>query len=284
MSIPHAEAVPGGLTQSQVKDYLPHPQSHHVLYQVDLAQFVGPMDLLLFLIKRHDIDIFNIPIAKLCETYTQCLESMQALSIDVAAEFLFMAAELLLIKSKLLRPPVPQEGSDEDEDAGDPRAALVERLLAYQKFQAAAAELEALDRLDRDVFAPPADDTGMSQVAPRLRQTTVFSLVQAFNTLLQRQKPQERHKVVVEQVSVHKRMHALVQALTDQACVAFTKLFAEARDRLDLIVGFLAVLELTRLKLLRLMEDEHGALMLQSRFDEVEEAYARMQGDEPDFR
>ncbi len=252
---------------------------------MDLQAFAGPLDLLLFLIKRHELDIFDIPIAFMCSQYVACLDATANLSLDVAAEFLAMAAELMLIKSKVLLPPEPSAEDDEDAEVGDPRAELVERLLEYQKFQVAAQELGDRDRLGRDVFAAsPSAGEVVTPHSPRLKQASVFTLVHAFNAILKRHRPQERHRVVVEQVSVHKRMHAVVGMLAEHQLLSFAALFVGVTDRLDVIVNFLSVLELTRMKLLRLLEDDAGALMLQARFDLAEEAYDRLQGSQPDFQ
>lgn len=269
----------------QFKDYVPAPQSGHAMYQIDLARFAGPLDLLLFLIKRHEIDILDIPIAFICGRYLACVEGMQNLSMDVAAEFMAVAAELLHIKSKVLLPDLTSD-SETEEDDEDPRAALVQRLLEYQKFQQAAQGLDVLERLGRDVFAHPAQRSApeVEEAPRRLRPASVFTLLQAFHTILKRHKPVERHKVVVETVSVQKRMHSLIGRLTARATLSLTDLFADLADRLDVIVSFLAVLELTRMKLLRLVESEEGTLMLQSRFNDAEEAYDKLQGAEPDFK
>ncbi len=280
-------AVPvAELPAAALREYVPGPQSKHHLHQVKLEAFEGPLDLLLYLIRRHHLDIFDVPIAQICSLYADCLQDaqqLQRLSIDVAADFLGMAAELAQIKSKTLL-PVEEGVQAEDEDEGDPRLELVRRLLEYQKFQEAAASLGERHRLGRDVFAAPAAPVSLPSTAPRLRQASVFSLYKAFNGALQRQQRIEPHRVVVEEMSVQKRMEGLVERLLVQPLLGFAALLAAAPRRLDLIVCFLAVLELTRMKLLRLVEDDEGQLLLQARFADRRAADAVLQQSSADFR
>jgi segregation and condensation protein A len=270
---------------AQVRDYVPGPQSQHGLHQLKLQAFEGPLDLLLFLIRRHSLDIFDIPMGDICQLYASCLEDsagFAAVSIDVAADFLAMAAELAQIKSKTLLPVEPSDAVD-DEELEDPRIELVRRLLEYQKFKEAAGTLSGRPWLGRDVFASPAAPVSLPLASPQLRQASIFALVKAFNTVLQRQQREEPHRVVVEEMSVQKRMQGLVDRLGDQALLSFASLLEALSGRLDLIVCFLAVLELTRMKLVRLMEDEQGCLLLQARFDEVGAARKVVAGEDASY-
>jgi segregation and condensation protein A len=258
------------------KDYVPSAESAHALYQLELDGFEGPLDLLLFLIKRHQLDIFDIPMGFICSQYLDTLAMMQQLNIDVAAEFLFMASELVHIKSRMLLPQ--DKDVAEDDDEADPRAALVARLLEYQTYKDAADQLQELPHLNRDVFARAPEALPASQADKKLREVSIYSLVQAFNAVLKRQKPEVRHKVVVETVSMRKRMLYLIDSLGDSEAVLFTKLLEGIEDRLDVIVTFLAVLEMTRLKLLRIYESEEGQLYLHPRFEKPEMAVSRIAG------
>ncbi len=137
-------------------DFTPSQESHHALYQLSLDAYQGPLDLLLFLVRRQSLNIFDIPMAQICRDYLACLAQMEGLSLDVAAEFMAVAAELVAIKARMLLPRPPVAGEEGcDEEAGDPRAALVARLLEHQKSKQAAACLDGLPLLGRDVFAGP---------------------------------------------------------------------------------------------------------------------------------
>src|SRR5919198_649078 len=169
--------------------------------------FEGPLDLLLHLVKEHQLDLFDIPIARITESYLATLEAMRELDIDIAGEFLHMAAQLMLMKSKLLLPrtEVAEDAAEADPSAGvDPRAELVRRLLEYQKYKAAAEELSSHDLLDRDVFArrvrpatPPTPDgpEGLADVS-------VFKLIEALDRAVKNANPEVGHEVVTDRLSI----------------------------------------------------------------------------------
>ena len=206
---------------------------------------------------------------------------MENLNLDVASEFMYMSAELMYIKSRMLLPK-PEEVSEDEEV--DPRAELVRRLLEYQKYQAAADDLGGMLRLDRDVFAAPAEALPDPVAGTAMREVSVFALVHAFNAVLKRQKPELRHHVVLEQISVRKRMLLLVDLMIGKASLPFTELLGDQIvDKLQIIVTFLAILEMTRLRLLRLYESDEGVLYLQPRFDEPDMAIDRIAGIEEQF-
>lgn len=260
------------------RDYVPLPDSNHILYQVATPSFEGPLDLLLFLIRRHKLDIFDIPIAFMCSRYMEYLNLMDELNIDVASEFLFMAAELVHIKSRMLLPK-PSDGTPEEEV--DPRAELVRRLLEYEKFKTAAEDMDGLVRLGRDVFERPAEVVPRTpeQELGRLKEVSVMALVGAFADVLKRQKPEVRHKVLVETISLRDRMLALVTALQSQESMLFVDMVRLlGTRRIDVIVTFLAILEMTRLKLLRVYESDEGNLYVQPKEDVFDNAVERIQG------
>lgn len=258
------------------RDYVPSAESAHELYHIDIEAFAGPLDLLLFLIRRHQIDVFDIPIAFICGKYLDYVRMMEDLNIDVAAEFMFMAAELVHIKSKMLLPKPPSlEGDNEEED---PRAELVRRLLEYQKFKMGAESLAELPRHEWDTFGRPPEAIPEREGGAPLREVGVFALVQAFNAILKRQRPEVRHHVIMEQVSMRKRMYTLAQVLAGEASLRFEQAINPGSSRLEIIVTFLAVLEMTRLKLLRVYESDDGVLYLRARFDSVDVAYDRIDG------
>ncbi len=259
------------------RDYIPTPSSGHELHQLDLASYEGPLDLLLLLIRRHKLDIFDIPIAFICERYLACLDVMEDMQVDMASDFLLMASELLFIKSKLLVPVLAV--SDDAEEEGDPRAALVQRLLQYQQFKEAAEGFESLTWLGRDVFLREAENIPEAEGMPKLKEVSIFALVDAFSGMLKRQKPEVRHRVLMESVSVSKRMQALAYKLVGVEALPFFELFADYQhSRLELVTTFLAVLEMTKLHLMRLYESDTGELYVHPIFGEIDDALARIGG------
>lgn len=274
------DGVQLGLGLVLPKDYVPAAESAHALYQVELASFSGPLDLLLFLIKRHHLNVLDIPMAFVCARYLEALNLLQDYTLDVAAEFMFMASELLHIKSRMLLPRVEPEGGSNEEDL-DPRATLVARLLAYQTFKDAADNLHALPQLERDNFARAPE--AVTPPEARLREVDAMALVRAFDQVLRRQKPEVRHRVVVEQVPMRLRMHRVLELLAQNvtAPLRFEVVLREVQARVDLIVTFLAILELAKLKLLRIAVDEadqNASLYVMARFATAQEAQQRLAG------
>lgn len=268
----------GGEPLAIPKDYVPAAESAHALYQLQLEAFEGPLDLLLHLIRRHHLDIFDIPMAFVCARYVDYLDAMQDLNLDVAAEFMFMASELMHIKSRMLLPQAPSD--DDDEEEGDPRADLVYRLLAYQTFRAAASQMAQMPQLEREVFARPPQGAPMACEDSKLQVGQAMALTRAFGAALKRMAPTTSHKVVVEQVSMRLRM----QSLVDQLCVdlavplPFAQILHDIEQRLDAIVVFLAALEMARLKLLQVYISEHETLYIKARFASRQAAIERISG------
>ncbi len=257
-------------------DYVATAESMHALYQLQLGGFEGPLDLLLHLIKRHHVDIFDIPIAFICERYLEYLKVMEDLDIDVASEFLFMASELLHLKSRMLLPR--PEGETTEEEEVDPRAELVRRLLEYQKYKDVAERFGLLDRFGRDTFGREAEPAPPLEGEAPLKEVGLFALVKAFQGVLDRQKPEVRHQVMLEQVSVRQRIRVLVQRFESQEPTRFDKLLEDAHRRIDIVVTFLALLEMGKLKLLRIFQDEDGVIFVHPKFDDVSLAFARLEG------
>ena len=223
-------------------------------FRVHLPSFEGPLDLLLHLIREHRIDIFDIPIALIAEKYNQSLAKMAALDLDVAGEFLLMAATLAHIKSRLLLPRIEPagEGLEAGEEQGDPRAELVRRLLAYQKYREAARELAERDLLDREVFArrisaPAAADR---QQAP-LAEVPVYRLIEALDRVLRALEPRVGHEVVRDQLTLAAAMQSITARLAAPEPLTFLQLFEGQRTRGAVVVTFLALLEMVRLHLVR---------------------------------
>jgi segregation and condensation protein A len=223
--------------------------------RLQMPGFEGPLDLLLHLIREHELDIINIPIAFVTEKYLQYLGLMQQLNIDVAGDYLVMAATLAHIKSRLLLPSPPvEDDADLDEDELDPRADLIRRLLEYQKYKQVAEELAQRSVLGRDVFPRGAALEAAQGPAP-LEPVGLFQLLDAFQRLLDRAKTVLDHEVEFERLSITERINQLVDMLRGTAQLSFDDLFAGQCTKVELVVTFLALLEMTRLRLTKLHQD-----------------------------
>lgn len=223
-------------------------------YHVKLPTFEGPLDLLLHLVQEHELDIFDIPIAFLGKKFVEYILLMEELNIDIASEYLVMAATLAHIKSKMLLPTPPSGQDDDPAEELDPRAELVRRLLEYQKYRQAAEALGSSPVLGRDVFtrgtsAPEADGP-----AP-LQKYSVFKLFDAFQKILTRVEHNAEHTIDVDRISISERILQLTDRLKGEGIVAFDALFEEVMTRSDLVVTFLALLEMTRLRMLMVHQE-----------------------------
>ncbi|MEO7032331.1 MAG: segregation/condensation protein A [Polyangiaceae bacterium] len=228
------------------------------IYSVKLPTFEGPLDLLLHLIEEHELDVMDIPIAFVASKFFEYITLMEELNIDVASEYLVMAATLTHIKSKMLLPVVPTDQEDPDEIELDPRAELVRRLLEYQKYKHAAEQLSSNPVLGRDVFLRGVAAPNVEGVAP-LTGLSLFKLLDAFQGVLSRAKTTVDHTIDFERFSITDRINELSDLLKNSGKVLFEQLFEGHRGRADLIVTFLAILEMTRLRLTRVEQD--GPLM-----------------------
>jgi segregation and condensation protein A len=232
--------------------------------------FEGPLDLILHLVKEHEVDLFDIPIARITESYLATLEAMRELDIDIAGEFLHMAAQLMLMKSKLLLPRTEvAEDAPGPEDIGvDPRAELVRRLLEYQKYKAAGEELGNRDILDRTVFVrrvqpeKPAAPDGPEGLA----DVSVFKLIEALDRVLEHARPEVAHEVVTDRLTITDAISRVAEVLRLQRRASFEELLAGPPERrytrANVIATFLAILEMAKLKLIRITQaalDDAGA-------------------------
>ncbi len=227
---------------------------------IELPQFEGPLDLLLHLIQKHELDVLDIPIAFVTARYLEMIDLMRLLDLDIAAEYLLMAATLAHIKSRMLLPnPEPEEAeaaADGDEPE-DPRAELVRRLLEYQKYKAAAEDLASRGVAGRDVFPRGIEiDVGEAADAP-LAELPVIALLEAFDRILKKRKLTISHEVTTERVSIAERINEIVDVLRERRSARFDELFEGDQTTLDLVVTFLALLEMTRLRMTRLYQSGH---------------------------
>ncbi len=241
-------------------DAMPDAPSHADAFRVALPNFEGPLDLLLHLIKEHQVDVLDIPIALITEKYLERLKEMREINLDIAGEFLVMAATLLALKSRMLLPPEerPTEDAATEAEQGDPRAELVRRLLEYQKYRDAAEQLSRQDLLDRTVFTRRAKHARIPLDPDEIgfKEVPVFKLIEALDRVLKALEPQKQHEVVREHLSLSEAMRRVLSATEKGEPISFTALFEGQRTRSQVVMTFLALLELCRLKLLRLRQAE----------------------------
>lgn len=229
-------------------------------YAIQLENFEGPLDLLLHLIKKNEMDIYDIPMAAITEQYLSILDAMKTLNLDLAGEFLLMAATLLHIKSKLLLPKIVEEDLEEEEE--DPRAELVRRLLEYQKYKEVSMTLDHKPQLGRDLFARVAPEPEVLEEAEAgFVSVGLFDLLEALREVLKETPEQLMHEVNLEHLSVTDRINAILSRLQGKESLAFSALFDGGIKRNEVIVTFLALLELVKLRLVRFMQNTHQGVI-----------------------
>lgn len=216
-------------------------------YKIKLEIFEGPFDLLLYLIKKNEINVYDIPITTILGQYMQYLELMKLLDLNVAGEFIVMAATLMQIKSKML---LPQETNLEEElgqDEQDPRAELVKRLLEYQQFKEAAETLRLKERARQDIFKrqPVLEDKASGE---SYFEASLFDLINAFSKALKDVPKELFYEVIKDEFTVEGKVHELLHMLMERPRIELSGLFKAAKSKLEIISTFLAVLELIRLK------------------------------------
>jgi len=222
-------------------------------FPVRLVNFEGPLDLLLHLIKRHELSIYDIPITLITTQYIEYIDLMQEMNLDVAGEFLVMAATLIHIKSRMLlpRPDPAQEDPEED-----PREALMRRLLEHQKFKAAAELLHERETLRSAQWTRPDGPIAeMVGEAPEPEiEIDLFSLITAFKNVVERSKARPKVYLPGEQIPIEERIEQLMSRLSETEACGFEELFEDIQTRAGLVVTFLALLEMIRLKLIRVFQ------------------------------
>ena len=234
--------------------------------KIKVQAFEGPLDLLVHLIKQNQMNIYDIQIAVITRQYLEYLDLMQELNLDVASEFLVMAATLIHIKSKWLLPR-PETAAGDPADEEDPRDALVRRLLEHQKFKAAAELLHDRETLRSAQYGRP--DSRLEEIAgddyePEI-EVDLFSLLSAFKQVLERARERPPVPLPAEQISIETRIEQLLERLSETEACGFTDLFENDATRTDLIVTFLALLEMIRLKLIRVFQGGAGAIRIYKR-------------------
>lgn len=223
--------------------------------QVFLEAFEGPLDLLLYLIRRQNIDILDIPIAEITKQYVEYIEMMNELQLELAGEYLLMAAMLAEIKSRMLLPRPQAEEEDEDEDEDDPRAELVRRLQEYERFKKAAQDLSDLPRLERDTFLVNAD-APERKVVTKLPDVTLKELLISFHDVLKRAEMFSNLQLRREPLSVRQRMSEILARIDANAFTGFADLFDPEEGRMGVAVTFIAILELMRETVIEVVQAE----------------------------
>jgi len=235
--------------------------------EVILEAFEGPLDLLLYLIRRQNLNILDIPIADITTQYMVYVEMMKEMRLELAAEYLVMAATLAEIKSRML---LPRPVSDDEDDEGDPRAELIRRLQEYERFKQAAEDMDALSHLGRDVFQAEVavPDKHVEQRPP---DVDLKEVLLALKDVFHRADLFTSHRVEREALSVRERMSRVLAAVDTESFVEFTDLFDITEGRMGVVVTFMAVLELIKASLLELVQNEaYGPIHVRARGAHVE--------------
>jgi segregation and condensation protein A len=233
-------------------------------YQVRIENFEGPLDLLLHLIKKNEINIYDIPVAMIAQQYLEYLEAMEELNLNVAGDFLVMAATLLQIKSRMLLPA--DERAEDEEEGPDPREELVRRLLEYKAYKEAASHLDGQERMWREIFwreEVPAVEQ-IEEDLP-LENVSLFDLVDALQEVLNRNPSSRLLEIVPDNLTVRERMNLILETLEGKDSVSFAALFEGSIHRVMIVVTFLALLELMRLRVARVFQAETFGPILVSR-------------------
>ncbi|MDZ3822211.1 MAG: segregation/condensation protein A [Pseudoxanthomonas sp.] len=251
-TLPQQREMPLAVVQGQ--PFLKMPEDLYIppdALEVILEAFEGPLDLLLYLIRRQNLDILDIPVAEITRQYMDYIGLMHELKLELAAEYLVMAAILAEIKSRLLLPRPPVEATEED----DPRAELVRRLQEYERFRKAAQDLDALPRQERD-FMPVRIDPGERTVVRLPPPVDLRELLLALKDVLKRAELLTRHEVQRDALSVRQRMTEVLQRLAGGAFVRFESLFNPGEGRRGVVVTFMALLELAKEQLLEIVQEQ----------------------------
>ncbi|MBI1912208.1 MAG: segregation/condensation protein A [Deltaproteobacteria bacterium] len=231
-----------------------------MFYNIKLDIFEGPLDLLLHLIKKNEVDIYDIPVAVITEQYLQYIELMKEMNLDFAGEFLVMAASLVHIKSKMLL-PVDEEAPEEEEEGADPREELVRRLLEYQRYKEAAKELGERVVLGRDVF-PRGSEIPVEELeeGAGFMSVSVFDLMEALKDVLAKAPKERKIELTSERFKIADKINDIMEHLNTLKSSTFTALFAEGSTKGEIVVTFLAILELAKLTMIKIHQTDDGVI------------------------
>lgn len=241
-------------------------------YKVELDVFEGPLDLLLYLIKKSEVDIYDIPIVQITNQYMDYMNLMRMLDLNIAGEFIVMAATLMMIKSRMLLPV--EERPEEEEEEDDPRWDLVRQLVEYKKFKDAAADLQKKEFYQENVFDLYSENVELDDedAGVDLGDIGIFDLISAFKEVLARARPEEIAEISAERYTTADKMSAILAQLKQCKQVAFNRLFGEQASRHEIVCTFLALLELIRLNQIRVRQEQHfGAIAITAMDDDHED-------------
>ncbi|MBU1726693.1 MAG: segregation/condensation protein A [Candidatus Omnitrophica bacterium] len=230
-------------------------------YKIKLEMFEGPLDLLLYLVKKDHLNIYDIPISKVTDQYLEYINLMQLLDLNIAGEFLVMAATLMQIKSKMLL-PAQEDAAEELEE--DPREELVKRLLEYERFKQIAETLREKEEVQREVFKRPKVEIDKDKEADKGHyfEASIFDLINAFSQALKDIPKEVFYEVIKDEFTIEEKVHGILHLLLVNPSMRISELFAKAKNKLEVIVTFLAILELIRMK--------EAVVMQNSLFSEIE--------------
>lgn len=246
-TLPTLATVNGTTVHELPEDLYIPPDALEVL----LDTFEGPLDLLLYLIRRQNLDIVNIPIAQITQQYIAYIQLMGVLNLDMAAEYLVMAALLAEIKSRMLLPRQPEAEAEEE----DPRATLIRRLQEYEIIKNAAEQIDDLPRMERELFATVIDVSTLS-VQQQQPDIQLKELLLAFQSVLKRAEQLSHHQIIKEPLSVRERMSYILETLKNVDSCVFSQLFQQKEGRAGVVVSFLAILELSKERLIEIIQSE----------------------------
>lgn len=247
-------------------------------YNVQLDVFEGPLDLLLYLIKRDELDIYDIPIERVTRQYMEYLNIMRMLDLNIAGEFLVMSATLMMIKSRMLLPVDDRPELEEEED--DPRWDLVKQLVEYKKFKDAAGHLEGLELMQQNAFLRE-DDTGVeygNDPEASLKDVSIFDLIAAFNTALEKAPDESMKEIFHEEYTVQEQLSYILGKVEKGEKLSLSSVFKEMTSRNQIVCTFLAMLELIRLKRVRALQEggPFGEILIMGAEETEEEEAAEM--------
>jgi segregation and condensation protein A len=226
-------------------------------YKVKFEVFEGPLDLLLYLIKKEEVDIYEVNLTRLATQFIEYIETMRLLDLEIAGEFLVMAATLMYIKSRELLPVDQQVQPEGEEEGEDPRWELIRQLVEYKKFKDAAAQLGVLEARQEDVFPRAPGKLEFESAAPARAEASLFDLLNAVNCVLQRFATRaDQRDIFEDKWTVSEKIEQLMRAISEQPQLKFSELFAGVTSRSEVVVTFLALLELIRLKQLVAVQSE----------------------------
>lgn len=224
-------------------------------YKLRLDIFEGPLDLLLYLIKKNDLNIYDIPISSITDQYMEYIEMMRILDLEIIGDFLVMAATLMQIKSRMLLPPDP---SQEEKEELDPRDELVRRLQEYKIFKEIAEQLKEKEGKRQDLFTRKIDEDLRHELKEESKEVyfeaNLFDLINAFSKALQKFKTQSVYELNEEQFTVEQKIHEVLHALLKTPRLMLVELFSQARSKVEIVVTFISVLELIRLKEIKIVQ------------------------------